>query len=171
MSRLPISRISGLFAVAVATSALTGLAFAAETKATTDESKQIPVSLAVDQAQMLRLDTPAATVVVGNPAIADAALKDSSTVFLIGRNFGVTNLIFLDADGKQVANLKATVGRGTSSTVTLNRGAGQYTYACAPNCDRVLFVTDADFKDLSQNAGQKIDNSVSAAEKGSAGQD
>lgn len=169
MSRLPISRISGLFAVAVATSALTGLAFAAETK--TDEQSQIPVNLAVDQAQMLRLDRPAATVVVGNPAIADAALKDSSTVFLIGRNFGVTNLIFLDADGKQVANLKATVGRGTSSTVTLNRGAGQYTYACAPNCDRVMFVTDADFKDLSQNASSKVDIGVSAAEKGSAGQD
>lgn len=169
MSRLPISRISGLFAVAVATSALTGLAFAAETK--TDEQTQIPISLAVDQAQMLRLDTPAATVVVGNPSIADAALKDSSTVFLIGRNFGVTNLIFLDADGKQVANLKATVGRGSSSTVTLNRGAGQYTYACAPNCDRVLFVTDADFKDLSQNASSKVDTGVSAAEKGSAGQD
>jgi hypothetical protein len=121
---------------------------------------------------VVRIDKPAANVVVGNPAIADAALRDSNTVFVIGRNFGITNLLFVDSEGNEVANLKVTVGRNSSATVTLNRGAGQFTYACAPGCDRVLFPTDSDFKEmLAPNAGAKIDMGINAAHKGSEGQD
>jgi hypothetical protein len=156
MSRLSLLKFSTM---------LTALAIAGTAMA--DET----IGLAVDQARVVRIDRPAVNVVVGNPAIADAALRDSNTVFVLGRNFGVTNLIFVDAEGKEVANIPISVGRFSSSTVTLNRGAGQYTYACAPGCDRVLFPTDADFKDLQPNAASKIEMSVTTAHKGSEGQE
>jgi hypothetical protein len=175
MSRLPILRLSTMLTVAV----LSSPAIASEPISVTAPQAPLataqttaPFGLAVDQARIVRIDKPAANVVVGNPAIADAALRDANTVFVLGRNFGVTNLLFVDAEGKEVANLQVTVGRLSSATVTLNRGAGQYTYACAPGCDRVLFPTDADFKDmLSPNASAKIDLSISSAHKGSEGQD
>jgi hypothetical protein len=156
MSRLSLLKLSTL---------LTAVLFSGTAKA------EDAVGLAVDQARVVRLERPAVNVVVGNPSIADAAMRDATTVFVLGRNFGVTNLIFVDAEGKEVANIPISVGRFSSATVTLNRGAGQYTYACAPGCDRVLFPTDADFRDLQPNASAKIEMGVSTAHKGSEGQE
>lgn len=156
MSRLPLLRFSTLLTCALLSSG----AMASDS-----------IGLAVDQAKVVRLDAPAVNVVVGNPSIADAAMRDANTVFLIGRNFGVTNVLFIDGQGKEVANLQVSVGRFSSATVTLNKGSGQFTYACAPGCDRALFPTDADFKDtMAPNASTKIDLGVSTAHKGSEGQ-
>ena len=157
MPRLSLLRLSTILTFA----ALSGSAMASDS-----------VSVAVDQARVLHVDSAAASVVVGNPAIADAVLKDANTVFIIGRTFGVTNLLFVDGSGKEVANVQVSVGRLSSASVTLNKGSGQYTYACASGCDRVLFPTDADFKEvMAPNAGTKIDLGVSTAHKGSEGQD
>jgi hypothetical protein len=161
-----MSRLTLLLSTMLTAVVLSGSALAEDTSAANET-----FALAVDQARVVRIDRPATNVMVGNPAIADAAMRDPSTAFVLGRNFGVTNLIFLDSEGKEVANIRVSVGRLSSATVTLNRGAGQYTYACAPGCDRVLFPTDADFRDLQPNADNKIGMGVNAANKGSAGQE
>ena len=57
------------------------------------------VIVIVDQAKIFRVSRPAATIIIGNPAIVDATVEDDQTLVLTGRAFGVTNLIVLDSKG------------------------------------------------------------------------
>ena len=46
------------------------------------------VLVTVDQAKVFRIPRPAATIIVGNPAIVDATVEDEQTLVLTGRSFG-----------------------------------------------------------------------------------
>jgi Pilus formation protein N terminal region len=92
------------------------------------------VSVMQDQAKMVSLTGEAATVVVGNPVIADATVQGTS-VFLHGRSFGNTNVIILDAQGNQLAQLDVIVTRGTASGINVFRAGAKYSYGCAPVCE------------------------------------
>jgi hypothetical protein len=83
-----------------------------------------------DEARIVAFDRPVATVYVANPYVADVNMIDSTHAFLLGKAFGATNLIATDRQGNQVTSRHVTVF-GSSHLVTLNRGAGQYTFACA----------------------------------------
>ena len=61
-------------------------------------------SVPKDQSKVIRLAAPAATVVVGNPAIADVTMKDGVTAFVTGKSYGSTNMIAMDAEGRQIAS-------------------------------------------------------------------
>ena len=63
----------------------------------------------MNQAKIVKLARPADTIVVGNPAIADAAVQDASTIVLTGKGFGVTNLVILDGDGNPIVDEQVTV--------------------------------------------------------------
>lgn len=91
----------------------------------------------LNQTRALHLASPAATVMVGNPAIADVSIEGPQLVYVLGRTFGKTNLIALDATGKQIAQFGVSVTAQSSSTVTLTRGAGQLSYNCTPRCERI----------------------------------
>ena len=58
----------------------------------------------MDQVRMITFQAPISTVFVGNPQIADVTVVDSTRIFLMGKNFGTTNLVALDADGNQLSN-------------------------------------------------------------------
>ena len=92
------------------------------------------VNVMQDQAKMVSLTGEAATIVVGNPTIADVTTQ-GTTVFLHGRSFGTTNVIVLDAEGNQLAQLDVTVSRGGSSGVNIFRAGAKYSYGCAPLCE------------------------------------
>lgn len=55
---------------------------------------------------MVKLTSLAATVVVGNPEIADVAMQDGTTAFVTGKGFGTTNVIAMDAEGRQIASFR-----------------------------------------------------------------
>ncbi|MEM6499721.1 MAG: pilus assembly protein N-terminal domain-containing protein [Pseudomonadota bacterium] len=101
------------------------------------------ILVTIDHAKILRLDTEASTVILGNPAIADAAVFDSSMIVLTGKSFGTTNLIILDAEGQTVRSAKLTVRAGDDRMVTVQRGAIRESYECAPNCQPSLIIGDA----------------------------
>ena len=61
-------------------------------------SVQIPVS----QSQLFRLDTPAASVFVANPDIADVQLVSSGVLFVVAKAAGRTSVAALDADSELV---------------------------------------------------------------------
>src|SRR4030081_3444321 len=67
------------------------------------------VQVLVDQATLVRLDRPAAEIVVGNPSIADVSVQSGKVLVVTGKSFGETNLIVMDADGKVVANRQLLV--------------------------------------------------------------
>jgi Flp pilus assembly secretin CpaC len=118
-----------------------------------------------DQSTVVRLDRPAKTVVVGNAAIADALLVSDRTIYVLGRMFGNTNVIAVDAEGNEILNTRVTVGAPTMAQVTLYRGpAGQQNMACAPHCERTVTQGDAAMQALYQDADKKVDVSRKSAD-------
>jgi hypothetical protein len=89
------------------------------------------VAVPLDEVRVLQFSQPVSTVYVGNPAIADVSVIDPRHVFVLGKAFGETNMVALDATGKQVTNDHVSVFGHTGSMVTLHRGAAQVTYTCA----------------------------------------
>jgi Pilus formation protein N terminal region len=102
-----------------------------------------------DQAKMVSITGDPGTIVVGNPNIADVTLKGSN-IFVHGRNYGSTNIIILDKDGHQMANLDVTVMLGGGHNINVFKAANKLSYACAPLCESTLQVGDVPgyFKDV-----------------------
>ncbi|MCB1478585.1 MAG: pilus assembly protein N-terminal domain-containing protein [Tepidamorphaceae bacterium] len=98
--------------------------------------------LGVDRAQLVRLDVPVDTVIIGNPTIADAAVYDQTTLIITGKSFGETNLIVLDSLGKIVHEADLAVSTPTD-TLTIHKGPNRLSYTCAPVCERTLRAGDA----------------------------
>jgi hypothetical protein len=95
-----------------------------------------------DQATMLRLERPAAEVVVGNPSIADVSIQNSKVLVLTGKSFGETNLIVLDPQGQVIVNRRVVVAQPRSGYVTVYHGTNRVTLHCAPNCETPLVIGD-----------------------------
>jgi len=93
------------------------------------------IEVTMNQAKIVKLARAADTIVVGNPAIADAAVQDASTVVLTGKGFGVTNLVILDSDGNPIIDEQITVVRQAASTVRIYRRAEVQTMSCSPYCE------------------------------------
>ena len=100
------------------------------------------VQVLVDQATLVRLDRPAAEIVVGNPSIADVSVQSGKVLVVTGKSFGETNLIVMDADGKVVANRQLLVQEPRTGFVTMYRGSARQTLHCAPYCTPALVIGD-----------------------------
>ena len=88
------------------------------------------VTVPMDEARVITFTQPVATLFVGNPAVADVTIIDSHHAYLLGKTFGVTNMIGLDAGNHQVMNAQVNVTNRMVGAVTLNRGADTYNYSC-----------------------------------------
>lgn len=97
----------------------------------------------LDEATILRLPAPAQTLIIGNPAVADAVVHDGMTLIVTGKSFGTTNLIALDRRGQVLAERQIQVGQPESSILTVQRGEELETYACAPTCRRAPVIGDS----------------------------
>ncbi len=117
-------RLAGIFAVLAATSTLAAPAFAGS-----------GINVIMNQAKIVRLSRAADTIVVGNPAIADAAVQDATTIVLTGKGFGVTNLVVLDRDGSPIIDEQVTVARDEAASVRIYRRADVQTMSCTPYCE------------------------------------
>lgn len=135
------------------------------TAASAEDTAQNPhMSVVYDQSALLHLDRPAKTVIVGNPAIADAQLVNDRTIYVLGRMFGNTNIIAVDGQGAEVTNTSLTVGAPEFAQVTLYRGpAGQRNLACAPQCERTVTQGDAEMQAMFQDSDKKVDISQKSA--------
>ena len=124
------------------------------------------VQVLVDQATLVRLDRPAAEIVVGNPSIADVSVQSSKLLVVTGKSFGETNLSVMDADGKVVANRQLIVQEPRTGFVTLYRGGTRQTLHCAPHCAPQLVIGDSPdtFSAVANQITTKQSISQSAAE-------
>ena len=93
------------------------------------------IEVTMNQAKIVKLARPADTVVVGEPRIADVAVKDATTVVLTGKGFGVTNLVILDADGSPIVDEQVYVRRSVDRTLRVYRRSEVQTLSCAPYCE------------------------------------
>ena len=93
------------------------------------------IQVVMNQAKIVKLARPADTIVIGNPAIADASVQDATTVVLTGKGFGVTNLVILDSEGAPVVDEQVFVTRGDARSVRIYRRADIQTLSCTPLCE------------------------------------
>jgi Flp pilus assembly secretin CpaC len=93
------------------------------------------IEVVMNQAKIVKLSRPADTIVIGNPAIADASVQDASTIVLTGKGFGVTNLVILDQEGGPIIDEQVTVVRQDASSVRIYRRAEVQTMSCTRYCE------------------------------------
>jgi len=111
------------------------------------------IEVTMNQAKIVKLARAADTIVVGNPAIADASVQDASTIVLTGKGFGVTNLVVLDRDGSPIIDEQVTVVRQNASSVRIYRRSQVQTLSCTPYCES-SFKSDAEkVSEAEMNAG------------------
>jgi len=124
------------------------------------------VDVPIDQASLLRLERPAAEIVVGNPSIADVSVQSGKVLVVTGKSFGETNLIVMDADGKVIVNRRLIVQEPRTGFVTVYKGAARQTLHCAPNCTTPLVIGDAPsyFEAIAKQIKSKQSISQSSAE-------
>src|SRR5689334_13184541 len=67
------------------------------------------IAVNVDQAKLVKLPTGIATIVVGNPLIADVSLQNGGLVVVTGKGYGATNFIALDRAGQVLVDRQIQV--------------------------------------------------------------
>lgn len=101
------------------------------------------VTVSIDDARVMRLPERVATVVIGNPLIADASLQRGGVLVVTGKGYGATNLLALDRDGRVVLNKTVRVqGPSQRDLVTVYRGVDRQSYSCAPECEPRVTLGD-----------------------------
>jgi Flp pilus assembly secretin CpaC len=93
------------------------------------------IEVVMNQAKIVKLARPADTIVIGNPAIADASVQDATTIVLTAKGFGVTNLVVLDEEGNPIVDEQVVVSRSTASSLRVYRRASVQTLSCTPFCE------------------------------------
>jgi Flp pilus assembly secretin CpaC len=101
-----------------------------------------PINVNVNMARILRINASAATVIVGNPGIADVLIQDPQTLVLTGKSYGQTNLIVLDNQGQPIADTIIEVVQMQAGTLTVYQGQARTSLACAPICQSTVTMGD-----------------------------
>ncbi|HEY3696297.1 pilus assembly protein N-terminal domain-containing protein [Phenylobacterium sp.] len=94
------------------------------------------LTVRLDQNTAVRLSAPARDVVIGNPNIADVNLLDARHLVVLGKAYGVTNLLVMDAAGRTILDRQVVVGSPDAS-MSYYRGGEARAYACTERCERV----------------------------------
>ena len=92
------------------------------------------VTVLVDNAKVIRLPEKTATVIVGNPIIAEVTPQKNGVLVLTGKSYGSTNLIALDTAGAMIAETMIRVEASRDATITVQRGMDQESLSCTPKC-------------------------------------
>lgn len=95
------------------------------------EARAGGVSVQMDNVSVVAFKEPVATVYLGNPSIAELTLIDSRHAFLLGKKFGMTNLIALSSDKNIIVNEPVTVTSRGWGAVTIYRGEASFNYTCS----------------------------------------
>lgn len=97
-----------------------------------------PIEVVMNEAKIVKLARAADTIVIGNPAIADAAVQDANTIVLTGKGFGTTNIVVLDDSGEPIVDERVVVKRSDASTMRIYRRDNVLTLSCTPICQKAF---------------------------------
>jgi Flp pilus assembly secretin CpaC len=98
----------------------------------------------VDQATLFKIPGKVATIVVGNPMIADVTLQPGGIVVVTGKGYGATNFIAMDREGAVMVDRLIEVVGPKEQVVTVYRGVERETYSCTPMCEHRVTLGDGD---------------------------
>ena len=92
------------------------------------------IAVYVDQAKLVKLPAKVATIVVGNPLIADVTLQSGGIIVVTGKGYGATNFIAMDRNGEVLVDRQIQVEGPTDQLITVYRGVERESYSCVPIC-------------------------------------
>lgn len=98
----------------------------------------------IDEATRVTLPAPARDVFIGNPSVADVTVVDGRNLLVMGKTYGVTNIVVLDARGRTILDRQIVVSASDSGRVSFYRGPDVYNYACSPRCERTPMPGERD---------------------------
>lgn len=101
------------------------------------------IEVGVGRTALVRLDKPARSVVVGDPAVADVSVEGPNQLVVFGKRAGGTSLTVLGAGRAVLVEAEVVVHPGGAG-VTVTYGAGKgvepggrtAVYACGVTCTR-----------------------------------
>jgi Pilus formation protein N terminal region len=141
------------------------VAFVLASGASPARAETSTIAVTLDQAKIVKLAPGTATLIVGNPMIADVTmLKNNDTMVITGKGFGQTNLIAIDAAGSLIVEEQIQV-LPSKTVLLLQSGASRISYACDPTCMPTVQLGDDDktFK----NVGEQMSTRNGYAASGS----
>jgi len=101
------------------------------------------VTVNVDSAHLMKLPDRVATIVIGNPLIADATLQNGGILVITGKGFGSTNLLALDRNGRVIMSKTVRVlGPVSDHLVVVYKGVNRETYSCVRECEPRITLGD-----------------------------
>lgn len=81
------------------------------------------MTLGVGRAVIVDLPGDASEIIVGDPKVANAVVRSTRKIFIMGAGTGQTTIIALDKNGAQIGNIDINVGRDLGELSTLIRAA------------------------------------------------
>lgn len=94
------------------------------------------LSVGLDQSARVRLGAPARDVVIGNPAVADVSMLGARDLVVLGKSYGITNLLVMDNAGRTILQREVVV-TAPPGAVNFYRGGQMRAYACAERCEQL----------------------------------
>ena len=116
-----------------------------------------PIVVKLDQARIMKLPERAATVVIGDPLIADLSIQPGGLAIVTGKGYGATNIVVMDHSGAVLMEKTVEVAGPPDRLVVVYRGVTRNTYSCTPECaPRITLGDDNDFfdKTLAQSSSR-----------------
>jgi hypothetical protein len=146
-------------------SLLAAVAVMASPAAVLAEASPDTIAVNVDQAKLVRLPGRVATIVVGNPLIADVTLQPGGMIVVTGKGYGATNFIALDRGGEVLVDRQIQVEGPSDRLVTVYKGVERESYSCMPICQRRVTLGDSDayFNNTMSQAGTLSGNASGTA--------
>ena len=87
-------------------------------------------------------DQAIASVVIGDPSVADITVKSNTEVMIFGRSPGATNLTLFGPDGELINVLEISVRNTSANRVLLQSGSFRYSFNCTDICEQTPTIGD-----------------------------
>lgn len=126
------------------------------------------IVLIADQSKVVKLSQVPATLLVGNPAVADVTI-DGNSLFLHPRGYGLTKIVALDAKGAQLGDFLVRVIFEDSYSVSMYSPGGRETFSCRRDCEPSMRIGDE--SSFFQNYASQVNGKNDLAFSQSKGED
>ena len=100
-------------------------------------------SVEISRSKRVMLPGTAATISIADPHVADVAVLDSRSVVVVGKSFGVTDIIISDHSGKLLMDTRVAVVPIDAQHLTVIRGPSEgdngptlSDYVCVARCSQ-----------------------------------
>jgi hypothetical protein len=133
----------------------------------------LAVMVHMDQTTVVELKAPVGNVLVANPSIADVSLITPQKLAILGRSYGLTNIIVTDRMGRTIFQQQVNVAAAPTGRVSLYRGVLVNNFACAPHCERTPMPGEeksASYEPFSQGYKDYSDRAKGESGGGAGGQ-